>query len=137
MTRLFVHAWCVLAKRPADLILAAVLVAATPGSLQLFAADSVGAVSLDDDPHLVGWWKFDEATGKTTTDSSRQSHPGTLEGVLSFDTNSVPGRLGKALKFVGNGDGVRITSYKGITGTQARSVAVWIKTAASSGDLVS
>jgi len=137
MTRLSVHALRVLAKRPAGRILAAVLVAAAPSSLPLLAADSVGAVSLDDDPHLVGWWKFDEASGKTATDSSKQAHQGTLEGVLSFDANSVPGRIGKALKFEGNSDGVRIAGYKGITGTQARSVAVWIKTAASSGDLVS
>jgi hypothetical protein len=136
MMKLFAHAWRILAKRPAGLILAAALVASAPSSLPLLAADSVGTLSLDNDPHLVGWWKFDEATGKTATDSSKQAHPGTLEGALSFDSSSVPGRVGKALKFEGNGDGVRITGYKGITGTQARSIAVWIKTAASSGDLV-
>jgi hypothetical protein len=137
MTKLFVHASRVLAKRPADLILAAVLVTAASISFPLLAADSARAVSLDGDPHLVGWWKFDETTGKTAADSSKPAHQGTLEGALSFDTNSVPGRVGKALKFEGNNDGVRIAGYKGITGTQARTVAVWIKTAASSGDLVS
>ncbi len=137
MTKSFVQASRVLAEPAAELILAAVLVAAASSSLPVLAAESTGAVSLDDDPHLVGWWKFDESTGKTAVDSSKQAHPGTLEGGLSFETNSVPGRVGKALKFVGNDDGVRITGYKGITGIQARTVAVWIKTAASSGDLVS
>jgi len=137
MKKLFVHALRVLAERQASFILAAVLLAAALSRLSLLAADSAGAVSLDDDPHLVGWWKFDETTGKTATDSSRHAHQGTLEGALSFDTNSVPGRIGKALQFLGGSDGVRIAGYKGITGTQARSVAVWIKTTASSGDLVS
>ncbi len=136
MTKLFVHALRILAKGPAALLLASVLVAAASIDLPLLAAASARAVSLDDDPHLVGWWKFDEATGKTAADSSKRAHQGTLEGGLSFDATSVPGRVGKALKFPGSKDGVRIAGYKGITGTQARSVAVWIKTAASSGDLV-
>jgi hypothetical protein len=46
MTKLLVHAWRVLAKRPADLIWAAVLVATALSSLPLLAADSAGAVSL-------------------------------------------------------------------------------------------
>ncbi len=137
MTKSFVQASRVLAKPAADLILAAVLVAAALSSLPMLAADSAGAVSLDDDPHLVGWWKFDETTGKTAADSSKHGHPGTLEGGLSFATNSVPGRVGKALNLVGNEEGLRIAGYKGITGTQARTVALWIKTTASSGDLVS
>jgi hypothetical protein len=137
MMKLLAYAWRFLVKRPAALIVAAVLVAAAPISLPLLAADSAGTASLDDDPHLVGWWKFDETTDKTASDSSKRAHPATLEGALSFEANSVPGRVGKALQFPGSGDGVRIAGYKGITGTQARSIAVWIKTAASSGDLVS
>ena len=127
MTKLLVHALRVLTKRPADLVRAAGLMATALGSLQMLAADSAGAVSLDDDPHLVAWWKFDETSGKTAADSSKQAHHGTLEGGLSFDTNSVPSRVGKALRFAGNSDGVRIAGYKGITGTQARSAAVWIR----------
>lgn len=137
MTKSFVQVLRVLAEPAANLSLAAVLVAAASSTLPVLAADSSGAVSLDDDPHLVAWWKFDETTGQTAADSSKQAHPGRLEGGLSFDTNSVPGRVGKALELVGKDAGVRIAGYKGITGPQARTIAVWIKTAASSGDLVS
>lgn len=95
------------------------------------------APSLDTDPHLVGWWKFDEVAGTKAADSSKQAHHGTLEGQLSFDTHSAPGRLGQALKLDGNADGVRITGYKGVTGPQARTVAAWIKTPVASGTIVS
>jgi hypothetical protein len=94
------------------------------------------AVTLDTDPHLVGWWKFDEASGKSAADSSRFGHAGALEGALSFDTHSAQGRVGKAIRLEGNKDCVRIAGYKGVAGTQARTVAVWIKTPASDGDIV-
>lgn len=91
---------------------------------------------LDNDPHLVGWWKFEETAGKNAADSSKQPHAGTLEGSLSFDTHSAPGRTGKAIRFDGNNDAIRLTGFKGITGTAPRTVAVWIKTPATAGDLV-
>ena len=93
-------------------------------------------VTLDTDPHLVGWLKFDETSGKTAADSSGKNHDGTLEGALSFTTNSVPGRSGTALRLGGGNDCVRLTGYKGVTGSGPRSIAMWIKTPASSGDLV-
>jgi hypothetical protein len=98
------------------------------------AKDSAGI--LDADPHLVGWWKFDETSGKTAADSAKPGHPATLEGGLSFDTRSVDGRIGKALKWEGSNEVVRVTGYKGVTGSGPRTVALWIKTKTSSGDLV-
>jgi hypothetical protein len=94
-------------------------------------------LTLNTDPHLVGWWKFDDVTGKSAADAAKPAHPGVLEGVLSFDTHSVPGRIGQALKLEGNNDGVRIAGYKGVLGTQPRTVAAWIKTLTASGDIVS
>jgi hypothetical protein len=93
--------------------------------------------NLDTDPHLVGWWKLDETSGKTAADSSKAAHAGTLEGALSFDTHSTPGRVGQALRFDGNNDCVRITGFKGITGAGPRTITAWIKTTATSGDLIS
>jgi hypothetical protein len=98
-------------------------------------SDSAPQPTLDTDPHLVGWWKFDETTGKSAADASKQNHAGTLQGALSFDTNSAPGRSGKAVKFEGNNDCIRVTGYKGITNTNPRTVAVWIKTKTAGGDL--
>ncbi len=94
------------------------------------------APNLDRDPALVGWWKFDEAAGKSAADSAPQGHPGTLEGNVSFDTHSAPGRSGKAIKLDG-AEGILVAGFKGVTGTRARTVAAWIKTSASSGDIVS
>ena len=91
------------------------------------AADKNKPKTLDTDPNLAGWWKFDEASGKTTPDSSGHGRNGMLKEDLSFDKDSAKGRTGKALKFDDNGY-VEITKYKGVTGTQARTVAAWIKT---------
>jgi hypothetical protein len=103
---------------------------ATSGSFK------AGAVTLDRDPHLVAWLRFDETSGKTAADSSGKKHDGTLEGGLSFDDHSVPGRNGAALRLEGGKDCVRLAGYKGVTGSGPRSLAVWIKTRASDGDLV-
>jgi hypothetical protein len=92
---------------------------------------------LDADPHLMGWWKFDEASGKTALDSSKHRRGGTLEGGLSFENDSVSGQAGKALKFDGKKGFVQITGYKGVAGTRPRTLAAWIKTATSRGEIVS
>ncbi|OHB84087.1 MAG: hypothetical protein A2Z38_02275 [Planctomycetes bacterium RBG_19FT_COMBO_48_8] len=100
------------------------------------AADKNKPKTLDTDPNLAGWWKFDEASGKTTPDSSGHGRNGTLKDGLSFDKNSVQGRTGKSLKFDDNGH-VEITKYKGVTGTHARTVAAWIKTENDGGEIIS
>jgi hypothetical protein len=84
----------------------------------------------------VGWWKFDERSGKSAADASGQGHPAVLEGGLAFDSHSAPGRIGQALKCGGNEDCVRVTGFKGITGTKPRTIAAWIKTPTRRGDLI-
>lgn len=101
------------------------------------AAEKDTAITLDNDPNLVGWWKFDEASGKTASDSSRCGHKGTLKGDLSFEKNSVSGRIGRALKLAGGDGYVEITGYKGVTGTRPRTVAAWIKTTIDRGEIIS
>jgi hypothetical protein len=112
----------------------------SPGA-QMVATPSMSArtetTTLDTAPHLVGWWKFDDASGKTAVDSSTPGHPGTLEGGLSFATNSASGRIGAALRMGGKGDCVRIKGFKGVTGTQPRTIVAWIKTATAAGEIVS
>ena len=92
--------------------------------------------SLDTDPNLVGWWTFNETTGKTAVDSSPHHRKGTLMGDLSFDENSADGRIGRALKLNGK-DQVQITNYKGVTGTKPRTIAAWIKTGKTQGEIIS
>ncbi len=101
------------------------------------AGDPPARSSLDADPHLVGWWKFDETAGQSAADSCAQPHAGALEGGASFATASAPGRVGAAIKLDGKDQCIRITGYKGITGTKPRTVAAWIKTAAPGGEIVS
>ena len=108
----------------------------------IFGQEATGAdknkqKTLDNDPRLAGWWKFDETSGKTAADSSGHDRDGTLNKDLSFDKDSTQGKTGKALKF-GDDDGhVEITKYKGVTGTHARTVAAWIKTRSSEGQIIS
>ena len=94
-------------------------------------------VTLDTDPNLVGWWKFDEVSGKTAADSSRHRRKGALKGGLSFEKDSVLGRTGKALKLDGGDNYVEITKYKGVSGTRPRTVAAWVRTATPEGEIMS
>jgi hypothetical protein len=99
--------------------------------------DRNGPATLDTDPNLVGWWKFDETKGKTAADSSGHRRKGMLQGGLSFNNASVAGRVGKALKLDGGEHYVVINKYKGITGTKPRTVAAWIKTNNTRGEIIS
>ncbi len=94
-------------------------------------------ITLDTDPNLAGWWKFDEVSGKIAADSSKHNRKGTLKEGMSFEKDSASGRVGKALKF-GRGDGyVQITKYKGVTGTRPRTVAAWCRTTTTRGEIIS
>jgi len=94
-------------------------------------------ISPDPNRGLVGWWKFDEISGKTAVDSSGRGRNGTLIGGLTFDNNSVEGRIEKALKFDSKTDYIEIPGYKGITGTRPRTVAAWIRTKRDNGQILS
>jgi hypothetical protein len=94
-------------------------------------------VTLDTDPALVAWWRFDETSGKTAADASGHKHHGTLDGGLSFDAHSAPGRLGRAICLDGANHIITVPGFKGVTGTQPRTVAAWIKTSKRAGEIVS
>lgn len=49
--------------------------------------------------NLIGWWKLDETTGSKALDSSTYAHHATLESSMSFSTNSLTGKIGRALSF--------------------------------------
>ena len=105
----------------------------------LLAGSALAAkpVALDKDPNLAGWWTFDESAGKMATDGSAHGRNATLKGDLSFKTHSVPGKTGKAIKLEGGETFAEVTGYKGVTGTRARTVAAWIKTTTTRGQIVS
>lgn len=105
--------------------------------LMASSALAVKPVALDKDPNLVGWWKFDEMTGQIAADSSGHRRSATLKGNLSFEKNSVAGKAGKAIELDGDETVIEVTGYKGVTGTHSRTVAAWIKTAATQGQILS
>ena len=93
--------------------------------------------TLDNGPHLVGWWKLDDTSGKIAADSSGHKRKGVLKGELDFAKDSAVGKIGKTLKF-NAGDGyIEITKYKGVVGTHPRTVTAWIKTTTSKGEVIS
>jgi hypothetical protein len=81
----------------------------------------VGQAPAADDPHLVGWWQFDEGSGTVAKDSSGHSHDGTLNGGPKW----VGGPLGGALDFDGTDDFVEIPDDPGLSITGAITIAAW------------
>jgi len=101
------------------------------------SAPGAGAVVLDKDPNLMGWWKFDETSGKIAADASTHQRNAALQGNLSFEKHSAPGRVGKAIVLDKSDAFVEVTQYKGVAGTRPRTVAVWIKTTRPRGQILS
>ncbi len=75
------------------------------------------------DPDLVAHWKFDDGSGTTLFDSSGNGHDGTLMG----DPKWVPGKLGGALEFDGDGDYVDCGSSPDFAIPVNISITCWIK----------
>ncbi|MHC4188180.1 MAG: LamG domain-containing protein, partial [Planctomycetota bacterium] len=76
------------------------------------------------DPDLLLWWKFDETSGTTASDSSGNGRDGTLNG----DPKWVPGQINGALDFGGDGDHVINTAAgSAMNGLSALTVALWVK----------
>ncbi len=102
----------------------------------LLFAQADEPVTLDTDPNLVARWTFDETAGLTAADSSKHGRSATLQGELSFDRCSAPGRAGKAIRLDAK-DYLEVPQYKGIGGNRPRTLAAWIKTDTASGQIVS
>ncbi|MBX4200816.1 hypothetical protein KW786_01675, partial [Candidatus Parcubacteria bacterium] len=94
--------------------------------------------SLSADPSLIAYWKLDEVTtvaGATIIDSSGNQNKGTPKGVAGTNNlprpgSSVPAAIAsispKSLNFDGTDDYV-LTSLVAPSGTNARTIAAWIK----------
>ncbi len=82
----------------------------------------------------LAWWRLDESSGNFASDSSLFSRVGTL--VNADDTAWVQGRTGNALVLDGVDDYLLIRYYPGVVGEQSRTVAAWIKTIDTSGQII-
>ena len=78
---------------------------------------------------LVGWWKFDETSGTVAYDSSGNGNDGNLMNGSTWTS----GKIGGAIYLNGSSP-VEVSNYKGVTGTQARSVSFWMKSSDQGGD---
>ena len=58
------------------------------------------------DADLVGWWRFDEGSGTTASDSSGKGNDASFESSPAWVED---GKFGKALKFDGSSD--YLTAY--------------------------
>lgn len=73
---------------------------------------------------LVGWWKFDETTGRLARDSSGKNRDGSLVSYSSATDQWSRGPVGNALSFDGKDDNVDLGNF--IWGGEC-SVAGWVK----------
>jgi hypothetical protein len=75
------------------------------------------------DPSLVGWWRFEEASG-TLYDSGDNQNDGTYNGTLYQQ----PGMQGYALGFDGTDDTVTVSAGSANRPTDTFSFGGWLKT---------
>ena len=90
---------------------------------------------------VVNQWSFEEGAGTTTADSVG-GQTGTLTNMAPAtdwvaSAAPVPSGTSFALDFDGSNDHVVATGYKGVTGTNPRSMSAWINTSDLSGTVIS
>jgi subtilisin family serine protease len=73
---------------------------------------------------LVGWWKVDEETGTVAHDSAGDNN-GICLGGLSFDNDSVPGKVGNAIHLDGVDDRIYASSMS--LPREAFTMAMWFR----------
>jgi hypothetical protein len=70
----------------------------------------------------VGWWKFDQTSGTTASDSSGSNYTGTLVGSPTW----VTGKMGNAISFNGTNSYVDFSNILSLVGSDL-SLSVWVK----------
>ena len=78
---------------------------------------------------LVLHYAFDETSVTTAADSSGSGNTGTLTNMTGSEWTT--GKVGGVLSFDGTNDYVEAIGYKGVTGSNARTIALWFKTSNS------
>jgi hypothetical protein len=82
---------------------------------------------------MRGHWALDDAAGTVASDSSGNLRDGVL---MNGPVWTSFGQVNGALLFDGVNDYVRITGYKGITGTASRTCCAWVKPSAVTGEIL-
>jgi len=99
---------------------------ASLGQDKTFTAQAYVRTNFTSPSGLVGWWKLDETSGLTATDSSSKGNDGTLTNMAGDEWTG--GIIGGALQFDGINDYVDCGNDGSlqITGTEI-SLAAWVK----------
>jgi hypothetical protein len=79
---------------------------------------------------LIAYWKFDEATGTTATDSSGNRNTGTLMNGPQW----TPGIVGTALYFDGVSHNVTVMDSNSLNPSKAFTLSAWVKPASTFAD---
>lgn len=77
------------------------------------------------DSGLVGWWKLDDSSGTTATDSSGNGNNGTLVN-MDPPTDWISGQVGGALDFDGGNDYVNCGNGESLDITGDITIAFWL-----------
>jgi glycosidase/PKD repeat protein len=72
-------------------------------------------------PNLLAWWKFDEGTGKTASDSSLNSNTGTLTG-----GGWSSGLFGQAFNDINGTSQVNVANSASLNPTNAITISAWV-----------
>ena len=75
------------------------------------------------DPSLVGYWPFDEKTGKKAEDASGNGN----DGKLIDGPKQVKGKFGSTLEFGGDGSCVEVADDPSLDLTNAATTMAWFK----------
>ncbi len=86
---------------------------------------------------LVAYWAFEEGTGGNTADVAG-GHDASLRNGAAWSGQPAPTAYPNtnSISFDGNNDFVRADGYKGVTGTQARTISAWIKTTGKNNEAI-
>ncbi len=89
--------------------------------------------SFSTDNSLLGWWRFNEGSGSTASDSSSAGNNGTL---TNFDTSTawVPGLVSGALTFDGTDDFVELGDILNFDASSPFTISAWTNRQAAGSD---
>lgn len=81
------------------------------------------------------WFPFNQTSGLTTDDAGG-AYTATLQGFASDTAQWVAGRHNRALLFDGAANVVVVPGFNGILGTNARTIAAWVKTTSTNSQAI-
>lgn len=102
------------------------------GSAWYILESSSDALVVPGADNLVGWWKFDESTGTSASDSSMNGENGTLNGGQDFSGNGLSGKIDRSLFFNGSSDYIS-APFSSDLNPDHFSITLWAKVTGSQG----